>query len=169
MNNPWIILAIVLAIAGAGWAGHHKGYQSGVAITQASYEKRDNEVLTKANATIQKLQSDARDTERMHAESDARTSQTYQTELANVKTQSDRKIAAIRAGTLVLRDPGATFNQPSSSSASPSSAAASGCHGASSGEFSREVSEFLVQFAAEADQNTQQLTACQSLILKDRE
>lgn len=172
MINPWLIVGALIALAGAyGW-----GRYDGGEVEAASWRKRELQQQSDFNAKVQKLQEEYRARERAGAERLAAVSADYQKELVNAKTAKDRAVADLRAGRLVLRDPGAAGCATGGGAAAPAGAGAGGRDGAPPGELPRaaegvlseRASEFLIGLASEADEVARQLAACQGVVRADR-
>jgi hypothetical protein len=146
------------------------GYDRGRQETEARYAKRDNDQLRAANDRIQALQNEARAAEAAHAAALVAVSHKYQRTLNAQKTQFERDITAVRAGTLILRDPGHTETTANCGRGAESApgAPASGRDGETGGRFSAATSEFLLSEANRADSIVHQLASCQAVITSDR-
>ncbi len=167
----WAIYALVAAAAlGALWYAYTtidgRGYERGKSAVEADYVKRDNKALKDALDRVQTLQAEIRAREASHQAAVAALSEKHQQEKVHAKRQHDRDLAAVRAGTLKLRDPGATATaaQCDRSPERPPAAASGGDHAAAGSELSGAASEFLLSLMHEADGVVGQLTAAQALI-----
>lgn len=165
--NPYVIIGIgaawVLSLGAVGWWQNSAGHTE----ERAAWQKRENTELVTANAAIKRLEEEARDTERRHAEDLNEISTGYQKELVNAKAQKDRDVAAARAGALSLRIPspckGADGGQ-----AGTATTGAGGRDAAAGTELPREVTAGLFELADDADEVVRQLTACQAVVSADR-
>lgn len=167
----WAIYALAAAAAlGALWWAYDtvdgRGYARGKSEVEANYAERDNKALKDALDRVQVLQAEIRAREASHQAAVASLSEKHQQEKAHAKRQHDRDLAAVRAGTLKLRDPGATATaaQCDRSPERPPAATAGGDHAATGSELSGAASEFLLSLMHEADGVVRQLTAAQGLI-----
>lgn len=164
--NPYILLAVVLAwaasLVGVGWWQRHDG----AAATVAAYEKRDNEALVAANAAIDQLNREARATEKAHTEQLATIGDHYATEFQVLEARRRRDVDAARDGAIRLRVAGAC--PPGGGGAAEAPAAAAGRDGAQDAELPRAVTADLLALADDADAVVAQLTACQAVIVSDR-
>lgn len=143
-------------------------YHAGRVAERAEWQARESEQLRAANAKIVALQAAARDAEQAKADAVAVVSATYQRRLNDANKQRAADAAAIGAGTLRLRDPGALGLRPGGNRATETTATAGGCAGRAAGELSGEATQFLFDLAADADQIALQLQACQSIVRADR-
>jgi hypothetical protein len=163
------ILVLLAIIAALVFGYGERRYDQGVAKDQAANLKRDNVALAKANTTIQMLQADARAKEQANAEKDAAISAQYQKELQHEKVTLDRIVTDLRTGVVRLRIQLARARTAPGDSAAAPGTSPGGCDGAETGELSPAASEFLVGLASEADDVTHQLTACQAVVIADRQ
>ena len=124
-----VVLAIVLALAWDHFITgvEKRGYDRGVSATEARYAKRDNDQLKATLAAQQAAEKRASDAEAKAATAQNLASTNYQKGVQDGKAQTERRIAAARAGTLRLRDPGKDADSAScghrSAEASPAPAA----------------------------------------------
>lgn len=176
--DMWLVVVSLIVLGGLTigvmrWLQgfEDRGYQRGVNEAAATYAQRDNDALRAATAQIQALQSAVRAAERQAAEKIAQIDKKRQQEIQNAKLQANRDIVAVRAGTLILRDPGqaAECAAPGDTGAGATVAAAAGERdGATPRELSRAAAEFLLSLAGEADDVTRQLANAQAVIVQDR-
>jgi len=178
----WLYLAAGLAalalLSGIVWGVKsyldgvdQKGYDRGKQETEAKYAKRDNEQLRVAAQRIKTLEDQARQQERENAERLAEISKQRQKEQADAKRQHDRDIAAVRAGTLKLHDPGVPAGGAAAGCGSPGpapGAPAGGRDGEARGQLSGAAAEFLLGLAGEADDVAGQLDKAQAVIIEYR-
>jgi prophage endopeptidase len=165
--NPYVIIGLIVAWLGSlgavGWWQNSAGHTA----ERFSWQKRDNDSLTTANAKILKLEQAARDAERRHAEDLEVISAGYQKELVNAKAQRDRDVSAARSGALSLR-----FHAEGSGACAggtgQTAAGAAGRDGPATAELPREVAAGLFAIADDADEVVRQLSACQAVIRADR-
>lgn len=159
----WRILFIVLAMAAAAALG----WQEGAMHAGREAMRRDIATAAATADRIQQLNAQARATERRHAQAMADISATHQRSLTDAQNQLKADRAALRAGTLRLRDPAHPADCRSASpQAGPTAARRDD---ASPGELSGEAAEFLLDLATDADIVAHQLEACQRVIKSDRE
>lgn len=143
-----------------------KGYQRGADETRAAYAKRDNEQLKAALAKVQELEAAARAAEQKHAKELAALDRQRRQEEQDAKRQHERDVAAVRAGTLRLRDRGATSCPAvSGQRPGPEAGAAASKRDAEAGtQLSDQAAEFLLGLTSEADDIARQLATAQALI-----
>lgn len=158
-----------------------KSYLDGIRTTadKAGYDraigevaKRDNKALLDAQARVKLLQGEKEALERKAANNQAEISANYQRGLQDGKVRTDRFIADVHAGRIVLRDAGGRAAGAALGAGSEGGGAAAGAggrDGATGCQLSTAASGFLLGLTGEADDLARQLTACQALIVKDRE
>lgn len=168
--NPRFLAAMGLAaaLAGAYLYVDHRAYKRGADASTLLWQAREAEELAAANVEIERLNRAARDAERLQADRVAAIASQYEKDLENAKRTRDAALAAARAGTLVLRDPATTCQDPGARAAGAPPASAGGRDGPAGANLSPAFTDFLVDLASEADQVVAQLTACQAVILADR-
>jgi prophage endopeptidase len=167
--NPYIIIAIAAAwLVSLGAVGTWQ-HRAGATAERVEWQTREASELRAANALIADLQDAARRTEQAHAQKLAEIADRHQKEIRNAETRRKADVAAVRDGTLVLRDPGRAASEGACAGqpAAPG-AAASQRDGGQAGRLSGEAAEFLLGLAADADAVADQLAACQAVILTDR-
>lgn len=149
------------------------GYDRGVAETGRKYAERDNKVIEARDQRIAELTKAIRDSEEANRAKIAAVDAARQQEIANAKAQAARDVAAIRAGTLRLRDPGKTFAAgPVATGGSAAGQAGSSpgqCDATAGTQLSVEAGEFLYSLLDEADDVVSQLGAAQQVIRLDLE
>lgn len=163
--NPWILLGVAivwgLSLVGVGkWQR-----EDGRTAERVAWQARDNAALTAANATIQKLNDEARATEQAHTQRLAAISANIVKENQDAETRTRRAVAGARA--LVLRQQPACPSAGAGSPATPATTA-SGGDGAAACELPASTVRDLFQLVGDADTGMRQLGACQAVILSDR-
>jgi prophage endopeptidase len=159
---PWRALVIVLLLVAAGVVG----WMDGATSEGKKALAREGEAQRVSMQQALLAQEQVRVIERRHAQSLAAISTDYERKI-NEATQlraADR--AALRAGSLRLRDPG----RPVGDGSGAQFAAGTGrCDGRAPGELSTEAAEFLLGLASDADDVAEQLAACQRVVTADRQ
>lgn len=177
MNNiiipPWVkfvaAVLLVIAVLAAIYAYGQQQFGLGETAERAAWLKRENTALAAANARIKTLEEEARAKEHAHADAIAAISAQYQKDLSHEKATKDSVIADLRSGVRRLRIELASPHATGGSDGSQVGASAGRCDGSAYGELSGPASEFLVGLASEADEVVHQLTACQAMVIKDRQ
>ena len=167
--NPYVIIGLLVAwgasLFGVGWWQNDAGHVA----ERTTWQARENGELRTANATIKALQEQARKDEQTHAAALAAVSTDYERKLSDANKQRAADVAAIRAGTLRLRDPNPTGLRACGGLAAQVGAGTGRRDGPEGGELSEAAAGFLLEFASDADDVARQLTACQAVVVKDRE
>ncbi len=163
------VIAALAILAGAYVFGHHVAAVAGqlsITTLKDGYDKQ----LADANKARADAEQAARDTEAKRVADMASLDANYQKELSDAKTVSDAAVAAVRAGTVRVRD---RFTCNAGSGSVPSAAKAGASTGstdaASANGLQPEDAEFLLREAARADAVTVQLRALQDVVRRDRQ
>ena len=169
---PYRILAVVVlwfaSLTAVGLWQRHDGASS----VQAKWQARETAQQAAAAKRIQQLSDAARKTEQASVAKMNEQAEDYERKLSDANKQRRTDVAAVRAGTLRLRDPNASAVRTcpdTRAKAGPASGVGDGTEGggfseAAAGLLSAETGAWLIDFAADADRNTIQLGACQKVI-----
>jgi len=169
MPNPWLIIIMLLLMVGALFGVGKWQNNAGHVAERVIWQGKANKELSDANAEIQRLNDVARATEQKNAAAQAQIVASYEQEKQNDVSAKDILISQLRAGTLQLRDPGATSCvQTCGSVAGQVTSSTSGNNDRAPGELSEQFAEFLIQQDSLADEIVGQLQACQKQIVQDR-
>lgn len=165
MNDYAIAALVWLAslVAVGAWQRH-----DGATAERTEWQQRENEEIKTANATIQRLQTEARESERLHVQAMADIGIHYERKLSDANKQMAADRAAVRAGQLRLYDRAASVKagECQTGTALPGTSERDGETGS---ELSGETAEFLLEEANRADRIVEQLGECQAVIRNDRE
>lgn len=172
-----IAVAVLAALTGLvmAWNAYisgveQTGYARGKQETEATYAKRDNEQLRATIAAKEAAEAKVAATELKAKATFALLAADYQKDVDNEAKRNRAVLDDLRAGRIVLHDPGATGPAQCLGGQSPETAAgASRGDAAAQGRFSREASERFWADATLADEITLQLAACQAVVRADRE
>ena len=136
--NPWVILGVLLALAGFYGYGHHKGWADRDIEMQSEIAVKNEEARTKEQELTKQLNENS--TKLMEANN----------AITEKQSSLDR---AIRAGRVRL---------PSSScvQTSPSATPSSGSSSQAGSESDAETLRLIAQIAADGDKAINQLNAC---------
>lgn len=165
--NKYLIIALVwiASLVGVGsWQN-----SDGETVERSAWQGRENKELVDANAAIKALEEKSRKAEQDHAAELGAIATNYEGKLSDATKQRAADLAAIRAGTLRLRDPGASGKCPVGDPMPGIAAGAGVGDGRAAGELSGIASEFLLSEASRADSLAEQLAAAQAVIRADRE
>lgn len=168
-----------VAVAGLLWLASVAAvgvwqHGAGRGAERLGWETRENAQLRNANATIKRLQDEARQKEHEHAARLDGISTQLEQEKQRETEKRDRLIADLRAANVRLRDPGAVRAGGCEAGATAAGAgerdggAGSELQGPAAGILSGEASEFLVRLTDEADKVALQLLQCQAVVRSDR-
>lgn len=167
----WAIYAVVIAAAlGALWYAYStidgRGYARGKAEIDAAYKDRDNQALRDALAKVAQLQAEVQAREQAHEQALDQIRNKQRKEAADAKRQHEADLAAVRAGTLRLRDPGRAAGAAQCDRGPEAAAAGTAVRGdgTPAGGLSDAAAEFLLQLVHDADRNTRQLGDAQQVI-----
>lgn len=167
--NPYTMIALLvvwaLSLTGVGWWQRNDGKTA----ERSAWQGRENAELLTANDKIKTLEESARAAEHEHATVLAGISTELQRRQDDATQQRRADAAAMRAGTLRLRDPSATGLRACGGITTEAGAGAGQRDGGAAGELSAEAAGFLLDFANEADDVARQLGACQSVVAADRD
>ena len=136
--NPWVILGVLLALAGFYGYGHHKGWAERDAEMQSEIAAKNEEARTKEQELAKQIND-----------------QSYKLQEANnAITQKQTDITRlINSGRVRLQAPGCPQNNPSPT-------APSGDRNAEGGESERQTLAAIAEIVAQGDRNTAQLNQC---------
>lgn len=146
------------------------------AAINGKWAKHERAQQVQAARQIKTLEERARASEQKHAADLAQVAADYERKIQDANKQRAVDLAAVRAGTLRLRDPNASAMRTCPGASTKTAAApslsdgskASQLQATDAGLLSSQTSSFLIDFAADADQVAEQLSACQQVILEDR-
>lgn len=166
--NPYAIIAVLViwigSLAGVGYWQNAAGHTSERTVWQG----KENTELTDAANRILELSNKARTEVQKHADDLARISTQYQKEKTDAKRKTDALVAGLRAGTVILFDPGTSTVQTCGGAIGQTPSTTSGHDGGAPSKLSGAASEFLLQLTGESDEIVRQLSACQAVVLSDR-
>ncbi len=161
MPNPYVIVgALVLAIC-SYFYGHHTGVQ----VTKAEWEAEKATAAIEAGKALDKANQEVRELEHLLANTQNRVEKVYVDKIRTVEVVRDKLIDTARTDGLFI-----DASCPDRSNAVPSAATSPGSdHGGTKARLSGEAAEALIAIAADADEITHQLTACQEILRNERE
>jgi hypothetical protein len=162
--NPWILLGLGIAwlaslVAVGAWQR-----DDGATHERDAWQARELRQVIAAADKHREIAARYRAAERAHAVALAAASADYQRRLSHVDSIRRADAAALRAGTLVLRDPDAPGLRAGRGCLPAASPAPGGSDGAEAGRLSPAAAGFLLGLAADADQVAEQLAGCQAAI-----
>ena len=136
--NPWVILGVLLALAGFYGYGHHKGWAERDAEMQSEIAAKNEEARTKEQELAKQIND-----------------QSYKLQEANnAITQKQTDITKlINAGRVRISPQGCPQN-------SPSTTTPSGDRSTETSESERQTLAAIAEIVAQGDRNTAQLNQC---------
>jgi hypothetical protein len=161
MPNPYVIIgALVFAIC-SYFYGHHTGVQ----VTKAEWEAEKLVAAADAARILKAEQDKVREYEHLLANTQNRVEKVYVDKIRTVEVVRDKLIDTARTDGLFI-----DAACPDRSNPVPSAASSPGSdHGGAKARLSGEAAEALIAIAADADEITHQLNACQEILRNERE
>ena len=161
MPNPYVIIgALVFAIC-SYFYGHHTGVQ----VTKAEWEAEKATAGIEAGKALDKANKEVRELEHLLANTQNRVEKVYVDKVRTVEVERNKLVDTARTDGLFI-----DAACPDNSNALPSAASStSSDHGNTKARLSGEAAEALIAIAADADEITHQLTACQEILRNERE
>ena len=166
-GGMYAYLAMALAASTLAIGMYALGRSEGRKLERAEWAEQQNADLRTANQALGAAHKKVREQEARAAQKVAAISTAYQKDLANANRAKTLAMDALRAGAIVLRDPGAT--DPAADRACQVAASPGGRDGGASPRLSEPLAQFLTSLASEADSVVIQLAACQSVVRADRD
>lgn len=175
---PWIkivaYLVLIVSILSSVYFALHKAYMwaytNGVTATDLQWTTRENVQVVTANNKIVQLEQDARKKESEQGINVANIVDTYEKEKQNAKIENDATINNLNNGIIKLRDKYAASSTSTCSSSTSAIATNTPSDSQKTGtELSQTTAQFLLGLTNEADDIVLQLTACQALLISDRQ
>jgi hypothetical protein len=161
MPSPYVIIgALVFAIC-TYFYGHHTGVQ----VTKADWEAEKAAMAVEAAKTMAEVTTQVRELEHLLANTQTRVEKVYVDKIKVVEIEREQFINVARTDGLFIDATCPDNSNPMSGIAS----SPSGDYGATKARLSGETAEALIAIAADADEITHQLTACQEILRNERE
>lgn len=168
------IIAIVFSVYAYGEKQHSRGLDAGKQAKTVEWQTRENKELNAANAEIVRLTSQARADEALSQQRIHKIVDYMQELRTNEKSKSDVVIRDLAAGNAKLQfalKKGATIapaSQASASGTSQAGASPGSSDEETTGELPPAIAADLYAEADRADEITEQLDACQQVVIEDR-
>jgi hypothetical protein len=161
MPNPYIILGALIFAICSYFYGHHTGVQ----VTKAEWEAEKATAAIEAGKVLAAEQAKVAEFEHLLANTQNRVEKVYVDKIRTVEVERKQLVDVARTDGLFI-----DASCPDSSNAVSSPAASPGSdHGGKKARLSGEAAEALIAIAADADEITHQLTACQEILRNERE
>ena len=161
MPNPWMIVGALVLIIGSYFYGHH----TGVEVTKADWEAEKATAAVEAANTLAKVNQEVRELEHLLANTQTKVEKVYVDKIREVQVERNSLSATARDVGLFI-DAACPDNSNAMPSAAPSP---SSDNGTTKARLSGATAEALIAIAADADEITHQLTACQEILRNERE
>jgi hypothetical protein len=161
MPNPWVLVGAFALVICSYFYGHHTGVQ----VTKADWEAEKATAAIEAGKALDKANKEVRELEHLLANTQNRVEKVYVEKIRTVEVEKQQLVDIARTDGLFIDaacpDPS---NPVPGAAASPSSD-----NGTTKARLSGEAAEALIAIAADADEITHQLTACQEILRNERE
>jgi hypothetical protein len=161
MPSPWVIVGALALIISSYFYGHHTGVQ----VTKAEWEAEKATAAIEAGRVLDKANKEVRELEHLLANTQNRVEKVYVDKVREVQVERNSLSSAARNDGLFI-DASCPDNSNAVSSPAPSPGSD---HGGKKARLSGEAAEALIAIAADADEITHQLTACQEILRNERE
>ena len=161
MPNPYVIVGALVLVICSYFYGHHTGVQ----VTKAEWEAEKATAAIEAGKVLAAEQAKVTEFEHLLANTQTRVEKVYVDKVREVQVERNSLSATARNDGLYI-----DASCPDSSNAVPSATPGSGSdHGSTKARLSGTTAEALIAIAADADEITNQLTACQEILRNERE
>ena len=161
MPNPYVIVGALALVICSYFYGHH----TGVAVTKADWEAEKAVAAAEAGKALDKANKEVRELEHLLANTQTKVEKVYVDKVRTVEVEKKLFIDAARTDGLFI-----DAACPDRSNPVPSAAPSPGSdNGRTKARLSGETAEALIAIAADADEITHQLTACQEILRNERE
>lgn len=161
MPSPWVIIGALVLVIGSYFYGHRTGVQ----VTKADWEAEKAAAAIEAGKVLAKANQEVRELEHLLANTQNRVEKVYVEKIRTVEVEKQQLIDVARTDGLFID---AACPDPSNAVSSPA-ASPGGDYGGTKARLSGEAAEALIAIAADADEITHQLTACQEILRSERE
>jgi hypothetical protein len=161
MPSPYVIVGALVLVICSYFYGHHAGVQ----VTKAEWEAEKAAAAIEAGKVLAAEQAKVTEYEHLLANTQNRVEKVYVDKIREVQVERNSLSATARTDGLFI-----DAACPDNSNPVPSAAASpGGDHGGTKARLSGEAAEALIAIAADADEITHQLTACQEILRNERE
>ena len=161
MPNPYVIIGALILVICSYFYGHH----TGVEVTKADWEAEKATAAIEAGKVLDKANKEVRALEHLLANTQNKVEKVYVDKVRTVEVERNRLVDTARTDGLFIN-----ASCPDNSNAMPSASPNPGSdHGGKKARLSGEAAEALIAIAADADEITHQLNACQEILRNERE
>jgi hypothetical protein len=161
MPSPWVIVGALVLVIGSYFYGHHTGVQ----VTKVEWEAEKATAAIEAGKVLAAEQAKVAEYEHLLANTQNRVEKVYVDKVRTVEVERAQLVNTARNDGLFI-DAACPDHSNAVSSVATS---ASSDHGGTKARLSGEAAEALIAIAADADEITHQLTACQEILRNERE
>lgn len=161
MPSPYVIVGTLVLVICSYFYGHHTGVQ----VTKADWEAEKAAAAIEAGNALDKANREVRELEHLLANAQTKVEKVYVDKVRTVEVERRQLVDVARTDGLFI-----DAACPDNSNPVPSPAASpSSDHGGAKARLSGAAAEALIAIAADADEITHQLTACQEILKNERE
>ena len=161
MPSPWVIIGAFALVICSYFYGHHTGVQ----VTKAEWEAEKAVAAADAAKILKAEEDKVREFEHLLANTQTRVEKVYVEKIRTVEVEKQQLIDVARTDGLFI-----DATCPDDSNAMPSATSSpSSDNGTAKARLSGEAAEALIAIAADADEITHQLIACQEILRSERE
>ena len=161
MPNPYVIVGALALVICSYFYGHH----TGVAVTKADWDAEKAVAAVEVAKILKAEQDKEREFEHLLANTQTKVEKVYVDKVRTVEVERKQFVDLARTDGLFI-----DAACPDNSNPVPSAAASpSSDNGGKKARLSGETAEALIAIAADADEITHQLTACQEILRNERE
>jgi hypothetical protein len=161
MPNPYVIVGALVLVICSYFYGHHTGVQ----VTKAEWETEKAVAAVEAAKILKAEQDKVREFEHLLANTQNKVEKVYVEKIRTVEVEKQQLVDIARTDGLFI-DAACPDN---SNSVSSPAASPGNDHGGAKARLSGEAAEALIAIAADADEVTHQLNACQEILRNERE
>jgi len=161
MPNPWILVGAAALVIGSYFYGHHTGVQ----VTKADWEAEKATAAIEAGKALDKANKEVREFEHLLAKTQNKVEKVYVDKVRTVEVERKQFADVARTYGLFID----TACSDSSNAVSGIAPSASSDNGGTKARLSGATADALITIAADADEVTNQLTACQEILRNERE
>lgn len=166
--RAWVIIALMLAWAGSLYGVGKWQRQDGFNEAENTWLAKEKKELEAANKKIVEFEAKLRTAEAAKEKAVNNAINEQEKQRDEIKKDTEKRIADLRARLLRMRDPGVRSSQNGGDASAGTTGATSAGNETCGGELSTTASEFLLRLTAEADEAVVQLTTCQRILVADR-
>jgi hypothetical protein len=166
--KPWLIIIFLLAMAGTHYMVGKWQRADGYNEASNKFLERDNTALRLANEKIVLLETKLREAEAAKQNIVNNAVKEQEKQRDEIKNNTEKRIAELRARLLRMRDPGTSKPADSLKAAAVTGDTRGTCNASGPTELSTEASEFLLALTGEADEVVSRLQLCQRVLVADR-